>query len=36
MIEGRIDEDYFARRLDDFEKFVGAVAGTGATSVSWG
>jgi hypothetical protein len=33
---GGIDESYFERKLDDFEKFVDAVVEMGATSISWG
>ena len=36
VIEGGLDEDYFARRLNDFEMFVGVVAERGATSIGWG
>lgn len=35
VVSGGIDDGYFARRLDDFERFVGAVAEMGATSIYW-
>jgi hypothetical protein len=35
VIEAGIDEAYFARRLDDFERFLAAVAELGATSIYW-
>jgi hypothetical protein len=35
VIEGGIDEDYFQRRLDAFERFLDAVAERGARSVYW-
>jgi len=35
VIEGGIGTDYFERRLDDFEKFLNAVAEAGATSIYW-
>ena len=35
MIAGGIDEDYFERRLDSFERFLGAVAERGAMSIYW-
>jgi len=36
VVEGGIDAGYFARRLDDFERFLGAVAERGARSIYWG
>jgi hypothetical protein len=36
VIEGGIDEDYVARRLDDFETFLDAVSLREATSICWG
>jgi hypothetical protein len=33
---GGIDEEYLAGRIDDFERFIGAVAELGATSIYWG
>lgn len=35
VIEGGIDEGYFARRIDDFERFGNAVAARGATTIWW-
>ena len=31
-----IDQEYLARRLDDFERFVDAVVGMGAVAIYWG
>ena len=36
VIVGGIDEDYFGRRLDDFERFLGVVVEKGATRIYWG
>jgi hypothetical protein len=36
VVELGIDEDYFARRLDDFERFVDALVARGATAICWG
>jgi hypothetical protein len=36
VIEGGLDVAYFARRIDDFERFVDAVAAKGATLIYWG
>ncbi len=35
ITQGSIDENYLARRLDDFEQFLNAVAEKGATSIYW-
>ncbi len=35
IIQGGMGEDYLARRLDDFEKFLDVVAEMGATSIYW-
>jgi hypothetical protein len=35
VIVAGIGPDYFARRLDDFERFLGAVAKLGAMSIYW-
>jgi len=35
VIEGELGTEYFERRLDDFEKFLNAVASVGATSIYW-
>ena len=35
VIEGGMDEEYLARRLNDFEKFLNVVAEMGATSIYW-
>ncbi len=36
VIVAGIDEDYLVRRLDDFERFLAAVATKGAISIRWG
>ena len=36
VVVGGIDEAYLARRLGDFERFVEAVVGMGATGIYWG
>lgn len=36
VIEGGIADDYFERRLDDFESFLGVAVERGATSIWWG
>lgn len=36
VVEFGIDEDYLARRLEDFERFLLTVAERGAVSISWG
>lgn len=36
VIEAGIDVEYIAMRLDDFERFLGAVAERGATIIYWG
>lgn len=35
VVQGGADEDYLARRLDDFERFLNVVAEKGATSIYW-
>lgn len=35
VIQGGNDESYFARRLDDFEKFLNTVVEKGAVSIYW-
>ena len=35
IIEGGIDTDYFAMRLDSFEQFLNVVVQKGATSIYW-
>jgi hypothetical protein len=35
VIQGGIDEGYLARRIDDFEAFLDAVAERGARSIYW-
>jgi len=35
VISGGIGEDYLARRVDDFERFVNAVSELGAASIYW-
>ncbi len=35
FMEGGIDTEYFERRLNDFEKFLNAVAEAGATFIYW-
>jgi len=35
VIQGGNDENYFARRIDDFEKFLNTVADKGAVSIYW-
>lgn len=35
LIVGGIDEGYFERRLDDFERFLGVVGEMGATAIYW-
>ena len=35
VIEGGIGEDYFARRIDSFERFLDAVAARSASSIYW-
>jgi hypothetical protein len=35
VVTGGVDEGYFGRRLDDFERFVDAVVARGATSIYW-
>jgi hypothetical protein len=35
IIQGGNDESYFARRIEDFEKFLNAVVEKGATSIYW-
>jgi hypothetical protein len=35
VIEGGIDDDYFAHRFVDFERFLCAVAERGAMSIYW-
>jgi hypothetical protein len=35
VIQGGNDESYFARRIEDFERFLNAVVERGATSVYW-
>jgi hypothetical protein len=35
VVQGGLDEDYLALRLDSFERFLGAVVERGATSVYW-
>jgi hypothetical protein len=36
VIEGGIDAGYFARRIDDFEAFLDAMAAKGAKAIYWG
>jgi hypothetical protein len=36
VIVGGIDEEYLARRLEDFARFVDVVVEMGATSIYWG
>lgn len=36
VLQGGIGEDYFAMRLDSFEKFLNVVVEKGATSIYWG
>jgi hypothetical protein len=35
VIHGGHDESYFARRIEDFERFLNAVVERGATSIYW-
>jgi hypothetical protein len=35
VIEHGTDQDYFERRLQDFERFLNVVAEAGATSIYW-
>jgi hypothetical protein len=35
VIVAGIDEDYLARRVDDFERFLNAVGDRGAASIYW-
>jgi len=35
VIEGGIDEDYFTRRIEDFERFLRVVEEMGARSIYW-